>query len=99
MVEGSAVSRRQAIVLMMRMALVVVVVVIVVMIMPVTVGVMMAVPVRMIVPVLVVMLVVVQALARPRAARVLAEHQRLDGDRHGVGRHADTTKIDIIEIP
>ena len=43
-------------------------------------------------------LVVVDALMRAAAARVLAEQQRLDGDRHGVGRHADTAEIDVIEI-
>src|ERR1700680_4615579 len=47
----------------------------------------------------VVMLRLVQALPRPRAARILAEHQRLDRHRHGVGRHADAAEIDIVEVP
>ena len=36
-----------------------------------------------------IMLVVVDALLRAPAARVLAEHERFDRHRHGVGRHAD----------
>ncbi len=50
---------------------------------------MMAVPmiVAMFVTVIVRMIVVVmvmQALMRPRRARIFAEHQRLDGHRHGI---------------
>jgi hypothetical protein len=45
------------------------------------------------------MLAVVQPLARPRSARILAEHERFDRDRHGIGRHADAAEIDIVEIP
>ncbi len=48
---------------------------------------------------IVVMIMVMQTLARPRPARVFVEHQRFDGDRHGVGRHADAAEIDIVEIP
>ena len=61
----------------------------------------MSVPVfmRVLVPVFMLLGTVMQPLARPRPARVLAEHQRLDGDRHGVGRHADTAEVDVIEIP
>jgi hypothetical protein len=53
--------------------------------------------VRMVV--IMIMIVMMQTLPRPRAARVFAEHQRFDGDRHGVGRHADAAEIDIVEIP
>ena len=49
--------------------------------------------------VVMVMVMVVQALPRARAARVLVEYQRLDGDRHGVGRHANTAEVDVVEIP
>jgi len=45
------------------------------------------------------MLVMVQPLTRARAARILAEHQRLDGHRHRIGRHADAAEIDVVEIP
>src|SRR5262245_52381477 len=45
------------------------------------------------------MIVVVDALVWAAAARVLAEHQRLDRHRHGVGRHADAAEIDIVEVP
>ena len=50
-------------------------------------------------PVLMDIIMVVQTLAWPRAARVLVENQRFDGDGHGVGRHADAAEIDIVEIP
>ena len=46
-----------------------------------------------------IMLAVMQTLPRPRTARVFAEHQRFDRDRHGVGRHADPAEIDIVEVP
>ena len=49
--------------------------------------------------VMVVMFVMVEALARPRTARILAEYQRFDRYRHGVGRHTDAAEIDIIEVP
>src|SRR5882672_9595221 len=32
-------------------------------------------------------------------ARVLAEHQRLDRDRHGLRGHADAPEIDVVEVP
>ena len=57
----------------------------------------MFVAVRMIVRMVIIMMM--QALARPRAARVFVEYQRFDGDRDGVGRHADAAEIDIVEIP
>ena len=41
---------------------------------------------------------VMQPLAGPRPARVLAEHERLDGDRHRVRRHADAAEVDIVEV-
>ena len=43
-------------------------------------------------------LVMVDALRRAAAARILAEQQRLDRYRHGIGRHADATEIDVVEI-
>ena len=79
-------------VMMVRMAMIMVMIMIVMMM---TVRVIVRVIMRMIMIVVMVM----QALPRPRAARVFAEHQRFDGDRHGVGRHADTAEVDIIEVP
>ncbi|MGC1250136.1 MAG: hypothetical protein WA889_04610, partial [Xanthobacteraceae bacterium] len=46
---------------------------------------------------LLIVLAVMQALSRPRAARVFVEHQRFDGDRHCIGRHADAAEVDIVE--
>lgn len=31
--------------------------------------------------------------------RILAEHKRLDRDRHGVGREPDAPQIDVVELP
>ena len=45
------------------------------------------------------MIVMMDALMRAAAARILAEHERFDRDRHGIGRHADAAEIDIVEIP
>ena len=53
----------------------------------------------MIMDVRVIVLAVVQPLARPWTARIFAEHQRFDRDRHGIGRHADAAEIDIVEVP
>src|SRR5260370_35547945 len=39
-----------------------------------------------------------QLLAGLWHTRVLAEYERLDGDRHGVRRHADAAEIDIVEV-
>jgi hypothetical protein len=80
---------------------------IVVMIMPVimtmvmVVIVVVAVPVTMVMTVrmIMVMIVMVQPLARPWPARVLVEDERFNGDRHRIGRHADTAEIDIVEVP
>ena len=47
----------------------------------------------------VIVLAVVQALARPWTSRIFAEHQRFDGDRHGIGRHAYAPEINIVEVP
>src|SRR5215813_14234978 len=46
-----------------------------------------------------IVLVVMQALPRPWAARVLAEHERPDRNRNGTGRHADAPEIQATEIP
>src|SRR5712691_789771 len=69
--------------------------------MPVMVVVMMAmaVIVLMVMRMIVLVLVMVQPLARARPARVLVEHQRLDGHRHGVRREADAAEIDEVEVP
>src|ERR1700687_3608399 len=45
-----------------------------------------------------IMRVMMQPLARPRSARVFAEHQRLDGDRNGVGGQPDAAEVDVVEI-
>src|SRR5215467_3583157 len=37
-------------------------------------------------------------LTWPWPTRVVAENQRLDGDRHGIGRHADAAEIDVVEV-
>src|SRR5581483_463332 len=34
-----------------------------------------------------------------RRARILAENERLDRDRHGLRRHADAAEIDVVEVP
>ena len=50
----------------------------------------------------VMMLVIVQALQVLPALgqpRVLAEHQRLDGHRHGHRRQTDAAEVDVIEVP
>src|ERR1700733_7162821 len=77
--------------------------VVVAVVMVVTVVFIMAVVMAVIMVVMMVMtvfvLMMVQPLARPRPARILVEHQRFDGDRHGIGRHADAAEIDIVEIP
>src|SRR3954469_14789540 len=52
----------------------------------------------MIVSMLMPVLMVVDALVRATAARVFAEQQRLDRNRHGERRHADTAKIDVVEV-
>src|SRR6478672_8778742 len=56
----------------------------------------MAVPMIMIVIMPVVMMM--DALVRAAAARVFAEQQRLDRDRHGERRHPDAAEIDVVEI-
>jgi len=78
------------IVVMVRMVVVMIMVVIMVVVM-------MVMTVRMVM--IVIVIVMMQTLPRPWAARVFVEHQRFDGDRHGVGRHADAAEIDVVEIP
>src|SRR5712692_11702405 len=68
--------------------------VIVVMVVSVTVMVMLMVIVMMAVPVI----MMVKALGRSAAPGVLAEHQRFDRHRHGVGRHPDAPQIDVVEV-
>src|SRR5947207_8652032 len=67
--------------------------------MPVMMVVMMTMAVIVLMVMIVVVLVMVQPLARARPARVLAEHQRLDGHRHGVRWQADAAEIDEVEVP
>ena len=55
--------------------------------------------VRVIMMMIVLMRVVVQPLMASGRARIFAEDERFDGDRHGVGRHADAAEIDIVEVP
>src|SRR5882724_7174483 len=69
----------------------VVVVVVIVMMMTVAM-VTMAMVVRMI------MVVMVDALAWSATLRAFAEHERLDGDRYGVGGHPDAAEIDVVEV-
>ena len=76
---------------MVRMIMVVMMIMIVVMMMAVRMT------VRMVMLVIIIMMM--QTLPWPRAARVFAEDQRLDGDRNCIGRHADAAEIDVVEIP
>src|SRR6185312_13458898 len=62
-------------------------------------GMMMMVVMARAVLVAVAMVVAVRVAAHARAARVLAEHQRLDGDGHGVRGHAHAAEVDVVEIP
>src|SRR6476660_9253162 len=68
------------------------VIVVVIMVMALIVN--MAMIMSMVMPVL----MVTDALVRAAAARVFAEQQRLDRDRHGERRHADAAEIDVVEI-
>src|SRR5215467_13585682 len=74
----------------------------IVMVMMAVIVVMMPVPVIMAVRMVMIMpvpvLMMMNALVRAAAARILAEQQRLDRHRHGVGRHADAAEIDVVEI-
>ena len=79
------------IVVMMRVIMIMMMIMIVVMMMAVRMT------VRMVMLVIIIMMM--QTLARPWAARVFAEDQRLDGDRNRIGRHADAAEIDVVEIP
>ena len=54
---------------------------------------------RMIVDVLTAVAVVMGMILQMRVTGVLAENQRLDRYRHGVGRQADASEIDVVEIP
>src|SRR5262245_52206253 len=80
------------------MALVMFVVVTMVMMMVTMTVMMMPMLVPMIMMVIMPMLMMMYPLVRAAAARVLAEQQRLDRHRHGVGRHADAPEIDVVEI-
>src|SRR5262249_8205595 len=59
----------------------------------------MIVRVVMVVRMIMVMIMMMQPLARARAARVLAEDERLDGHRHRVGGHPDAAEVDVVEVP
>jgi hypothetical protein len=48
---------------------------------------------------LMIIIVMMQPLARTRTTRVFVEHQRLDGHWDCIGRHANATQIDVVEIP
>src|SRR4051812_17486929 len=75
----------------------------VVMVMMVTVSVIVSMIVSMIVPVIVAvavrMIVTMQMCLALRQPRVLAEHQRFDGHRHGHRGQADAPEINVVEIP
>src|SRR5689334_6724736 len=58
----------------------------------------MAVIVAMAMVVGMIMVVMMDALVRATALRAFAEHERLDGDRYGVGRHADAAEVDVVEV-
>ena len=49
----------------------------------------------------VLMMMVVRMIMRMhmRMAGILTEQERFDGHRHRHRRHADTAKIDVIEVP
>src|SRR5882672_11654435 len=64
----------------------------VIMVMMMVMAVLMIVVVRMIMPMRVVARVV-------RMTRILAEHQRLDRDRHRVRWQTDAAEVDVIEVP
>ena len=88
---------------MMIVTVVVVVMMIVIEVMPVPViMVIMVVMVSMIVAVIMIVIMPVimmmDTLVRTAPARVLAEQQRLDRDRHGERRHPDAAEIDVVEI-
>ena len=77
-----------------------IVIVVVVMIMRVSmIVIMMMVVSMMVVMTVAVMVVTLQMRLAARQPRVLAEHQRLDGHRHGHRRQPDAAEIDIVEIP
>src|SRR5712691_12428828 len=69
-------------------------VIVVMVAMPVMVMLMITVVVSMIMRVI----MMVKALERPAAPRVLAEHQRFDRHRHGIGRHPDASEVDVVEV-
>src|SRR3954466_16033262 len=78
----------------MRITIMMMMPVIVVVIMVMAMIVNMAMIMSMVMPVL----MMVDALMRATAARVFAEQQRLDRDRHGERRHADAAEIDVVEV-
>ena len=51
------------------------------------------------IPMVMIMLVMMQELARPRPARVLAEDQRLDRDGHRARGQPNAAEVDEIEVP
>ncbi len=56
-------------------------------------------PMPMAVVMIMPMMVMMEPMLPARLARILAEDQGFDRHRHGVGRHADASEIDIIEVP
>src|SRR5690348_6586657 len=83
----------------MRVSVAMIMVVIMIMRMMMAMGMLMGMRVAMLVLMVVIVVMMVQPLARARAARILAEHQRLDGHRHGVGGIADAAEVDVVEVP
>ena len=85
----------------MLMFVTVLMIMIVVVIMMVTVVMIVAVIMRVTVVMIMVMrvMIVMQMRVCVWRTRVLAEHQRFDGDGHGLRRPSETAEIDIIKIP
>jgi len=58
----------------------------------------MVVAVTMAVVVSMIVVVMMDALVRTAALWAFTEDERLDGDRYGVGGHADAAEIDVVEV-
>src|SRR5437868_6731873 len=81
-------------VIMMRVPVIMVAVITMRMMMMAVIVMMMSMPIM---PML-VMRMMMQPLARPGPAGVLAEDERLDGDRHRVRGQPDAAEVDVVEV-
>jgi len=70
----------------------------VIVVMVVSVTVMMMLMIIMMMMMIVPVIMMMNALGRAAASRILAEHQRFDRHRHGIGRHPDASEIDVVEV-